>query len=348
MFSQPHIPVENVDVVRRKQAFGRWALPKIYKDLHKKDDIVVLQAISSICDLMHDPEKIYEAMRLKFVKRLAGLLDGHENVAVQERILIALQTIASHAVGREEMLKHQNLLDKLKVLLNNDSTEIRFKTAAVIENLARSFTAACVLIRQDYIQSLLECVTKDEKRTVMLHLQSLEILFVHTSGQVLALAYNGLEKMVSLLQQNDFDIIPLACNCLALLVSLPEGKQMSVERDLLVKLNELLHLKNSDIYTAAAQVIMFATHTVKSKHRAATVPGLAKRLLHLANDFNNPPVQMFAMKALGNMCEHPTLRKEFEKKHLNDVYEIKTHGMEELTQYKEILIKIISWKPWIG
>lgn len=71
---------------------------------------------------------------------MAGLLNRHENETVQERILIALQTIASHAVGREEILKQQDLLEKFKDLLDNDSTEIRFKIAAVIENLARSFT----------------------------------------------------------------------------------------------------------------------------------------------------------------------------------------------------------------
>lgn len=71
---------------------------------------------------------------------MAGLLNRHENETVQERILIALQTIASHAVGREEILKQQDLLEKFKDLLNSDSTEIRFKIAAVIENLARSFT----------------------------------------------------------------------------------------------------------------------------------------------------------------------------------------------------------------
>lgn len=57
-------------------------------------------------------------------------------------------------------------------------------------------------------------------------------------------------------------------------------------------------LQNPAVYTAAAEVIMFATHTVAAKHDAADIDGLAVRLLDLSHDFNNPALQMFTMKVI--------------------------------------------------
>lgn len=60
---------ENVDVTRRPVAFGRWALPKLRRELHSKDSDVVLKAVLSIADLAKNPEKGYEAIRLKIPDR---------------------------------------------------------------------------------------------------------------------------------------------------------------------------------------------------------------------------------------------------------------------------------------
>ncbi|KAJ8944778.1 hypothetical protein NQ318_003646 [Aromia moschata] len=66
---QPTIPAPNVDVTRRPVAFGRWAMPKLRRELHHANEKVVIAAIESIADLSHDSEKGYEAVRLKIVDR---------------------------------------------------------------------------------------------------------------------------------------------------------------------------------------------------------------------------------------------------------------------------------------
>lgn len=67
--NQPDIPVEEVDATRSPLAFGRLGLPKIRRELHHKDEMVVIRALYSLSDLVHDPEKAFEALRLKIPDR---------------------------------------------------------------------------------------------------------------------------------------------------------------------------------------------------------------------------------------------------------------------------------------
>lgn len=67
--NQPDLPVQNVDVTRNPLAFGRLALLKLRKELHNKDEMIVTQALYSLSDLVHDPEKAFEAIRLKIPDR---------------------------------------------------------------------------------------------------------------------------------------------------------------------------------------------------------------------------------------------------------------------------------------
>lgn len=54
--------------------------------------------------------------------------------------------------------------------------------------------------------------------------------------------------------------------------------------------------KRSDVYTAAAEAVMYATHRTKAKKQSATLQGLLDRLLILAHDKMNPRAQMYALR----------------------------------------------------
>ena len=52
----------NIDVTKAPLAFGTQALPKLNKELNSKELIVKQRALMSLCDLMHDPQKVYQAI----------------------------------------------------------------------------------------------------------------------------------------------------------------------------------------------------------------------------------------------------------------------------------------------
>lgn len=52
----------NIDVTKSPLAFGTRALPKLNYELQSDQLIVRQRALMTLCDLMHDPEKVYQAI----------------------------------------------------------------------------------------------------------------------------------------------------------------------------------------------------------------------------------------------------------------------------------------------
>ena len=52
----------NIDVTKAPLAFGKRAIPKLNEELQDKNLITRQRALMTLCDLVHDPEKIYEAI----------------------------------------------------------------------------------------------------------------------------------------------------------------------------------------------------------------------------------------------------------------------------------------------
>ena len=52
----------NIDVTKAPLAFGTRALPKLNHELQSDQLIIRQRALMTLCDLMHDPEKVYQAI----------------------------------------------------------------------------------------------------------------------------------------------------------------------------------------------------------------------------------------------------------------------------------------------
>lgn len=51
-----------IDPSRAPVAFGRLALPTLIRELHAEERKIRQEALCSLCDLLHDPERAYEAL----------------------------------------------------------------------------------------------------------------------------------------------------------------------------------------------------------------------------------------------------------------------------------------------
>lgn len=100
----PVIYAPNVDPTRAKQAFGRWALPKLKKELHFEDLTVVMQSLNTISDLVHNPEKSFEAIRIGIVERLIDLMT-HERDFIREKVCMIFYTLAGQETGRRAIVR---------------------------------------------------------------------------------------------------------------------------------------------------------------------------------------------------------------------------------------------------
>jgi len=54
----------SIDATKAPLAFGDRAIPKLNRELNDQTLITRQRALMTLCDLVHDPEKVYEAIRL--------------------------------------------------------------------------------------------------------------------------------------------------------------------------------------------------------------------------------------------------------------------------------------------
>jgi hypothetical protein len=100
--------------------------------------MVVIQALMSICDLVHDPERGYEALVLKIPDRLADkLLDPLP--PIRENAILVLTTLAGLGDGKEAIVRNSDLLENLLLCLGDEQMTVRLKVAACFEMIARSW-----------------------------------------------------------------------------------------------------------------------------------------------------------------------------------------------------------------
>ncbi|KAJ8982977.1 hypothetical protein NQ317_001417 [Molorchus minor] len=316
---QPTIPAPNVDVTRRPVAFGRWAMPKLRRELHHEKEEVVIAAIESIADLCHDPERGYEAVHLKVVDRMVDRI-VHENPIIQERSLMALEIIARLADGKEAIVSNDGLLDNLVVCVEDQLAEVRIKAAALLEMIARFWKTADVLIRFGFIQVLLGNLLEEENEIVDIHLETLKSM-MYGAGKKIALDADAFNIFMDILdERTETGIVSKTLDCLTRLTFTRTGEKMAQEINLLETLNRYLHDEVSNtpshlvsamwrsmrvhavwvatarVYTSAASTIMYCTIKTKAKITASKIKGLAKRLIDLAQNHLNPTIQMYAIK----------------------------------------------------
>lgn len=108
-------------------------------------------------DLVHDPEKGYEAIRLRipdrcvcgyrikpsqivfvFICRMINLLRSNSEV-VRESICMGLTVLAGLADGAEMLLKCPTFLENLAAVIEDPFAGVRIKAAALLEMLTKNW-----------------------------------------------------------------------------------------------------------------------------------------------------------------------------------------------------------------
>ncbi|CAG9819777.1 unnamed protein product [Phaedon cochleariae] len=339
---QPHIPVENVDITRRPLGFGRKAMPKLRRELHHKNERVVIAAIESICDLVHDSERGYEAVNLKIVDRMVDLM-AHENEAIREKTSRTLTVLARQACGRLAISTNRQLLENVAACAEDFYPEVRVQVAALLEMLAQFWKAADDLVEFGFVQILLSNLLKEEPEIIVIHLQTLRSLMHALAGKMIAIESDGYNIFMKLLDHKRSEIISEALACLSLLASTCVGEKLARQMNLLDTLNVHLHDERPEIFTNAASVIMFCTVKASGKIAASKINTMTKRLIQLSRNKLNPSTQIFAIKALTNICEHPEVRKEVQKKYIEYVENIQVGGDPCIQNYKAQLLTVLGW-----
>uniref|UniRef100_G1N7P2 Radial spoke head 14 homolog n=2 Tax=Meleagris gallopavo TaxID=9103 RepID=G1N7P2_MELGA len=89
----------DIDPTKAPIAFGSRALPKLNREIQSPEVLTQQRALMALCDLVHDPENIYQAVQIGFLENLKTLLLHHDST-VRQKTTEILYIVVMHNVGR--------------------------------------------------------------------------------------------------------------------------------------------------------------------------------------------------------------------------------------------------------
>uniref|UniRef100_A0A3B3TMN6 Radial spoke head 14 homolog n=1 Tax=Poecilia latipinna TaxID=48699 RepID=A0A3B3TMN6_9TELE len=124
-----------MDPNRAPVAFGRRAVPQLFEQLQVQDPAHKVRALTSLCDLVHEPERLYQTVTGGFLKQLQVLLQD-DDAAVRSKTCELLHLVMNHSIGRSALLA-SGLLPSLSNLMDDPSTSCRTNVHRVLSGLAQ-------------------------------------------------------------------------------------------------------------------------------------------------------------------------------------------------------------------
>ncbi|XP_046677877.1 radial spoke head 14 homolog isoform X1 [Homalodisca vitripennis] len=339
--SEAHICCSDVNVTTASVAFGRWAIPKLKTELLSSDPLISKNAINSLLDMVHDPEKAVEAIRLQVIPRLVRLMVC-EDAYVRQRVLMLLEVLAMQPHGKMAIVTHKTIMSNLSDLLSDTDVNVRISAAKTSLALASWYFGVDEMIKKQFIITTINRlnIEKDD-RIVRILLETLELMLDQDMEAKRVALNNGGMKLAMMMENPVAIIRAKAVAVIGQMARHPDGKQKLQQHrsDILARLTKLLKDQNVDVKTQAAGALMFALCTTEAKLHCLTLATLS-HLLDCAQMFRAPGLQMNSIKALTSLAESPkgqiTLRRNIHR-----VQDIRPAD-EIVKRHKDILLTVIN------
>ncbi|XP_024936323.1 uncharacterized protein LOC107263005 [Cephus cinctus] len=235
---QPQCYAPHVDVTRARCGYRAFALSKLRNELHVDDPLIVRRAVTTIADILVNPEKLSEALKLRIPDRLSDLLVSQDSY-LRERVAMAFITIGGRSAGREAILKNASTLCNLSKGLGDRLAAVRIKMALAVEMLSRAACAAEDLCSYGFIELIVNRLTFERKAILLVLLDILKSL-LDRKLKSHAMEIDIVEKLTILLRRKDQETLAGALSCLAILCQESALKQVVIDKDLFPRLKDML------------------------------------------------------------------------------------------------------------
>ncbi|XP_056232045.1 radial spoke head 14 homolog [Seriola aureovittata] len=256
-----------MDPTRAPLAFGRRAVPQLFEQLQRPETGTRLRALASLCDLIHDPERLYQTVKGGFLERLKVLLKD-EDPSVRARTCELLHLLTAHSVGRQALLS-SSLLPPLSQLLGDSSSSCRRNVHRVLNRLALLPAGAEALLT--LVPKLMLKLRDDEDEEE--EEEEVQVLLLSTISccsrldALPALASDGVSLLGHKLLHRSPNIRREAAAAMMAL-SIPEdGKRQVCKEAVLPVLVGLLQDEDMEVQANAAGVIMYTVIITTGKQQ---------------------------------------------------------------------------------
>ncbi|NXL91373.1 RSP14 protein, partial [Alectura lathami] len=326
----------DIDPTKAPIAFGRRALPKLNEEIQSPELLTQQRALMSLCDLVHDPENVYQAIQIGFLKNLKSLLLHHDST-VRQKTTEILYIMAIHSVGRQGLIQNA-VIPVLTELLDDPVDICRKNTHQVFDRIAKLPEGAAEILRARLIPLLvLKLKTElDEIQEIILGTLS-NCLRVEASE---ALAAGAITILKEKLTHSSATIRSKATWVILEIGTHPEGKSTVCE--VIPVLVSLLEDADPGVQAGAAGALMFATTKPQGRClalRAEAIP----LLLKLIADKNNK-ARLSAIKTLTMLAEVDEGRRKL-LDHTDVFQQCLRDPCEAVKRAAETAIRVIRCKP---
>ncbi|XP_073530187.1 radial spoke head 14 homolog isoform X2 [Phyllobates terribilis] len=374
----PYLPPD-IDPTKAAVAFGERALPKLKEELRDPALLTRQRALMAVCDLLHDPENVYQAVRLDFMESLKDLLYD-EDCTVRQKTTEIFYIMAGHNIGRDGILRsdiivaishllddpvdicrrnvHQmyEMLSELPAdgsiwnkYCNPDSRTAGAKwrshdkasyKAPASEIIHFTLTGAAALVDAGLVSQLVRKLESELDEIQEVILETLHFCLQADASQAL-----GAGAVMVLKEKLSHPLVSVrrkaACVLMEICVPL-EGKGSVCKAEVIPLLVQLLDDSDAEVRANVAGALMYITITTQGKY-AALHSGAIPKLLALVKD-NDSKVRLNCLKALTTLSETPEGRKLL----LQDVSLIQActeDSSEAVSRAASIAVRVIQWKP---
>lgn len=323
-------------------AFGRLAIPKLNRELEDPDLLTRQKAVYSLCTLVHDPLKSYEALNAGCVMTLKKLLNDKDETA-RYKSVETLQIMAQHSTCRMQFINDQVIAAVAKLF--DDEVEVVRKFAhETVAVLSEAPLGAHAVVAENLIPALVHKLNIELDELKCIILDSLH--FCSRINPEAALECGALFVLADLLYHVNSEIRYKAARGIMDVCVPLKGKRQAVSHDTLVKtLVDLLVDPEAEVQTAAIGAIMTISITTEGKYahiKANALPAL-KRLI----SSESSETRLYATKALTCLAEAPEGRSSLMSyiKYREDKQLDKRESNSAVARASYIAQKVITWKP---
>lgn len=292
----------------------------------------------SLCDHLHDPEHIAEALRNGIGMSLKNLLKD-EDITVRQKATECLFVMAGHALGRDSFLENETIYPVARLF--DDKEDIARKNAHLcVMRISETPPGAEGIVKAQFVSTLVKKLQSELNEIKELILDTLHFCMrVDTQS---ALEANAMEAFTSLLK-HDLPVIRAKAARDIMDLSVPlAGKDRAVQCGALPLLRDMLTDKTMEVRANAAGAIMTITITTKGKYTALHAVSIPP-LVELVDDVNSE-VRLNAIKALTCLSEAPEGRQEL-LKHVDKIRKHENDPIPAVGKAATIAVKVITWLP---
>ncbi|XP_042276332.1 radial spoke head 14 homolog [Thunnus maccoyii] len=347
-----------IDPTRAPVAFGQRAVPQLFAELQQPEAGRKQRALASLCDLMHDPERLYQAVTGGFLEQLEVLLKD-EDLSVRTKTCELLHLLTAHSIGRQALLS-SSLLPPLSQLLDDSSSSCRRNVHRVLNRLALLPAGAEALLSL-VPKLMLKLREEEEEEEEEEEVQVLRLSTLSCCSRLDALpglASDGVSLLARKLSHRSPNIRREAAAALMTLSVPLDGKQQVCEKAVLPVLVGLLKDEDVEVQANAAGTIMNTVIITAGKLQCLDLDVLPV-LLDLVSEQTEEEKEedeerrrrrkalvIYSLRTLTSLAEAPDGRRFLlEQLHLLTRRSEAPEEDRDVRRAAQTAVKVITWTP---